>query len=171
MGKRKGSRSIAAREAARALQAQWDVMGTRRLEIATQAVELREGMAEFDEETERLVKELQAKRARQRAAMHAQLGALADEMIDTRVSKTEAAGRLGMTVPEMGAARKAFNEAVQARATGSVPGPAAPSLSGDVAASAEGAAVGAAAVAVPPQGSPAGYGDAMAAASVTPSAG
>ncbi|MFC9818022.1 hypothetical protein ACFVJM_38905 [Streptomyces virginiae] len=127
MAKRKSAAQIAAREKARALQAQFDVLAERRLDIATRAVAMRKDLDDFDDETQKLIEQLVAKRHTKRSAMHAQLGALAVEMIDTKVSRSEAAGRLGMTLTEMNAARKAFDDAVRARAeVPSTPAPSAP---------------------------------------------
>ncbi|MGP3750089.1 hypothetical protein [Streptomyces sp. IBSNAI001] len=127
MAKRKSAAQIAAREQARALQAQFDVLAERRLDIATRAVAMRKDLDDFDDETQKLIEQLMAKRDKKRSEMHAQLGALAVEMIDTKVSKSEAAGRLGMTLTEMNAARKAFDDAVRARAeASSTPAPPAP---------------------------------------------
>jgi hypothetical protein len=53
--------------------------------------------------------------------MLAQLGALAEDMLETKVSASEAAGRMGMTLADLKAARKAFNDAVRARAEASAP--------------------------------------------------
>ncbi|MFE3610483.1 hypothetical protein [Streptomyces goshikiensis] len=126
MAKRKSAAQIAAREQARVLQAQFDVLAERRLDIATRAVAMRKDLDDFDDETQILIEQLVAKRHTKRSAMHAQLGALAVEMIDTKVSRSEAAGRLGMTLSEMNAARKAFDDAVRARAeVPSTPAPAA----------------------------------------------
>lgn len=116
MGKRKSSAQIEARAKARELQAQYDVLAGRREEIATQAVLLQSNLSDFDAETEQLLSQLQAKRDDKRAEMLAQLGSLAVKMINTKVSRAEAAGRLGLSVAELNAARKAFDDALQARA-------------------------------------------------------
>ncbi|WP_228983375.1 hypothetical protein [Streptomyces sp. DH12] len=134
MAKRKSAALIAAREKARALQAQFDVLAERRLDIATRAVAMRKDLDDFDDETQRLIEQLLAKRDKKRSEKHAQLGALAVEMIDTRVSRSEAAGRLGMTLAELNAARKAFDDAVRARAeASSTPVPPAPASAEPVA--------------------------------------
>ncbi|WP_158761520.1 hypothetical protein [Streptomyces sp. NRRL S-146] len=94
---------------------------------------MRKDLDDFDDETQKLIAQLVAKRHTKRSAMHAQLGALADEMLDTKVSKSEAAGRLGMTLTEMNAARKAFDDAVRARAeASSTPAPSAPAAAATV---------------------------------------
>ncbi|MGW1039545.1 hypothetical protein [Streptomyces sp. NPDC002547] len=157
MAKRKSAAQVAARNKARELQAQFAALEETRLETATRAIALQKDLAEFDAETERLVQELRAKRGRRQSEMQAQLGALAEEMLETKVSASEAAGRMGMTLPELKAARKAFNDAVRARAEASAP-----------AAAPDGAPVPAAPL--PPTGAvpPAEPGDGSAAAAVLP---
>ncbi|MFE4829983.1 hypothetical protein [Streptomyces sp. NPDC056672] len=116
MAKRKSAAQVEARSKARQLQAQFAVLEETRLETATKAIALQKDLAEFDAETERLVTELRAKRERRQSEMQAQLGALAEEMLETKVSASEAAARMGMPLAELRAARKAFNDAVRARA-------------------------------------------------------
>ncbi|MER6684552.1 hypothetical protein [Streptomyces olivaceoviridis] len=121
MAKRKSAAQVAARNKARELQAQFAALEETRLETATRAIALQKELAEFDDETDRLVQELRAKRARRRNERQAQLGALAEEMLETKVSASEAAARMGLTLAELKVARKAFNDAVRARAEASAP--------------------------------------------------
>lgn len=179
MAKRKSAAQVEARNKARELQAQFAVLEETRLETATRAIALQEGLAAFDAETERLVEDLRAKRERRQSEMHAQLGALAEEMLETKVSKSEAAARMGLSPAEMNAARKAFNDAVRARAEAStptaapdtVPVPAASPSPTGAAPLAEPADGDAAAAAVPQQSGPSEYDGEMAAVSGSPAAG
>jgi hypothetical protein len=179
MGKRKSAAQVEARNKARELQARFAVLEETRLETATRAIALQKDLNEFDAETERLVHELRASRERRRRQMRAQLGALAEEMLETKVTKSEAAARMGLSVTEMNAARKAFNDAVRARAEASAPAvapsralvPAASPAPTDAVASAELAGDSAAAAVVPQQSGRSEHDGGMAAVPVPPSAG
>ncbi|QKZ20382.1 hypothetical protein [Streptomyces chartreusis] len=160
MPKRKSGAQVAARAKARELQAKFAQLETTRLETATRAIALQESLAEHDAETERLINELRAKRERRKREMLAELGGLGEEMLETRVSPSEAAARMAMTVGQLSAARRAFNDAVQARAEASMPSVApetAPASSTDAASSAGRAVGGGAAAVVPQQSGPAGH--------------
>lgn len=179
MAKRKSAAQVGARNKARELQAQFAVLEETRLETATRAIALQGDLVEFDAETERLVQELRAKRERRQSEMHAQLGALAEEMLETKVSKSEAAARMGLSVAEMNAARKAFNDAVRARAEASTPTtapdrapvqPASPPPPG-VVPPAEPVDSGEAAAVVPQQSGPSEHDGGMAAVPGSPTAG
>ena len=179
MPKRMSAARVEARTKARELQAQFAVLEETRLHTATAAIALQTALAEFDAETGRQVKELRAKRERRRSEIHAQVGALAEKMLETRVSKSEAATRMNLSAGEFNAARQAFNEAVRARAEVSTatntpdgaPGVAAALPPTGTVPPVEAAGRTAAAGVVPQQGGPSEHGEGVAAVTGSPTAG
>ncbi|MGW0844155.1 hypothetical protein ACWD26_29260 [Streptomyces sp. NPDC002787] len=179
MAKRKSAAHVAARNRARELQAQFAALENTRLETAARAIALQQDLAEHDAETDRQVQQLLAKRERRKREMVAQLGALAEEMLETKVNKPEAAARMGMSVTDMNAARKAFNDAVRARAEASTPSaapdgapaPAASPPPTGAASPAESVDGGAAAAVVPQQSEPSEHDSATATTPFSPTVG
>lgn len=153
VSKRKSAGQIEARARARELQAEFDRMAERRVDIATQAIALQKDLENFDAETERQLSELLNRRNQRRAEKHARLGAVANEMLGTKVSRSEAAGRMGMTVAGMNAARKAFDDAKRARTEPATAVPASAVATPDSQTSADVAGAAPEAVAVPRQDS------------------
>lgn len=109
---RRSSRAVQAREAAREKAARFREQEDERLRIAQEAILLQEEIDEFDAETERLVADLRERRDGQLSAKRQKLEALVVDMLDTEVPAQQAAERLGMTVGQVRAAKRSFEQAV-----------------------------------------------------------
>ncbi|MEU0061005.1 hypothetical protein [Streptomyces sp. NPDC006334] len=109
---RRSSRAVQAREAAREKAARFREQEDERLRIAQEVILLQEEIDDFDAETERLVADLRERRDGQLAAKRQKLEALVVDMLDTEVPAQQAAERLGMTVGQVRAAKRSFDQAV-----------------------------------------------------------
>lgn len=109
---RRSSRAVQAREAAREKAARFREQEDERLRIAQEAILLQEEIDEFDAETERLVAELRERRGGQLVGKRQKLEALVVDMLDTEIPAQQAAERLGMTVGQVRAAKRSFEQAV-----------------------------------------------------------
>lgn len=113
---RRSSKAVQAREAARAKAARFRELEDERLRIAELAILIQEEIDEFDEETERRVAKLREERSTQLVEKRQKLDALVVEMIDTEIPAQEASERLGMSVGQVRAAKKSFDQTVAAHA-------------------------------------------------------
>ncbi|MFI7396176.1 hypothetical protein [Streptomyces tendae] len=113
---RRSSRAVQAREAARERNARFRELEDERLRIAEAAILIQDEIADFDEETERRVAKLREERNSQLIEKRQQLDALVVEMLDTEVPAQEASERLGMSVGQVRAAKKSFEQTVAALA-------------------------------------------------------
>jgi hypothetical protein len=111
---RRSSKQVQARDAARKKAARFRELEDERLRIAEEAIVLQEEIADFDEETERRVAKLREDRSGQLVEKREKLDALVVEMLDTEVPAQEASERLGMSVGQVRAAKKNFDQAVAA---------------------------------------------------------
>ncbi|MEV8107314.1 hypothetical protein [Streptomyces sp. NPDC088135] len=109
---RRSSRAVQAREAAREKAARFREQEDERLRIAQETILLQDEIDEFDEETERLVAELRERRDGQLVVKRQKLEALVVDMLDTEIPTQQAAERLGMTVGQVRAAKRSFEQAV-----------------------------------------------------------
>ncbi|MFF3982922.1 hypothetical protein [Streptomyces sp. NPDC001828] len=110
------SRTVLAREAAREKAARFRELEDERLRIAEAAILIQEEIDDFDEETERRVAKLREERNSQLGEKRQKLDALVVEMLDTEIPAQEASERLGMSVGQVRAAKKSFEQTVAALA-------------------------------------------------------
>ncbi|MEU6618579.1 hypothetical protein [Streptomyces parvus] len=110
------SRAVLAREAAREKAARFRELEDERLRIAESAILIQEEIDDFDEETERRVAKLREERNSQLGEKRQKLDALVVEMLDTEIPAQEASERLGMSVGQVRAAKKSFEQTVAALA-------------------------------------------------------
>lgn len=111
---RRSSRAVQAREVAREKAARFRELEDERLRIAESAILIQEEIDDFDEETERRVAKLREERNSQLTEKRQRLDALVVEMIDTEIPAQEASERLGMSVSQVRAAKKSFEQTVAA---------------------------------------------------------
>ena len=150
------SKAVLAREAAREKAARFRELEDERLRIAESAILIQEEIDDFDEETERRVAKLREERNSQLSEKRQKLDALVVEMLDTEIPAQEASERLGMSVGQVRAAKRSFEQTVAALAE---------NPADDVAATA--AAPATTDDAVAPSASPVGEADAAAPATET----
>ncbi|MFF8387725.1 hypothetical protein ACF053_29365 [Streptomyces kanasensis] len=112
------SKAVLAREAAREKAARFRELENERLRIAEAAILIQEEIDDFDAETERRVAKLREERNSQLVEKRQKLDALVVEMLDTEVPAQEASERLGMSVGQVRAAKKSFEQMVAALAEG-----------------------------------------------------
>ncbi|MGW5048371.1 hypothetical protein [Streptomyces griseoluteus] len=110
------SKAVLAREAAREKAARFRELEDERLRIAEAAILIQEEIDDFDEETERRVAKLREERNSQLGEKRQKLDALVVEMLDTEIPAQEASERLGMSVGQVRAAKKSFEQMVAALA-------------------------------------------------------
>ncbi|WP_309053356.1 hypothetical protein [Streptomyces sp.] len=110
------SKAVLAREAAREKAARFRELEDERLRIAEAAILIQEEIDDFDEETERRVAKLREERNSQLVEKRQKLDALVVEMLDTEIPAQEASERLGMSVGQVRAAKKSFEQTVAALA-------------------------------------------------------
>ncbi|MFF2928122.1 hypothetical protein ACFVTP_38015 [Streptomyces celluloflavus] len=110
------SKAVLAREAAREKAARFRELEDERLRIAEAAILIQEEIDDFDEETERRVAKLREERNSQLGEKRQKLDALVVEMLDTEIPAQEASERLGMSVGQVRAAKKSFEQTVAALA-------------------------------------------------------
>ncbi|MFH8642083.1 hypothetical protein [Streptomyces goshikiensis] len=110
------SKAVLAREAAREKAARFRELEDERLRIAEAAILMQEDIDDFDEETERRVAKLREERNSQLGEKRQKLDALVVEMLDTEIPAQEASERLGMSVGQVRAAKKSFEQTVAALA-------------------------------------------------------
>ncbi|WP_329020867.1 hypothetical protein [Streptomyces sp. NBC_01601] len=113
---RRSSRAVQARETAREKAARFREQEDERLRIAEKAILLQEEIDDFDAETERRVAKLREERNGQLVEKRGQLDALVVEMLDTEIPAQQASERLGMSVTQVRAAKRSFDQAVAALA-------------------------------------------------------
>lgn len=113
---RRSSRAVQARETAREKAARFREQEDARLLIAEKAILLQEEIDDFDAETERRVAKLREERNGQLVEKRGQLDALVVEMLDTDIPAQQASERLGMSVTQVRAAKRSFDQAVAALA-------------------------------------------------------
>ncbi|MEU3218731.1 hypothetical protein [Streptomyces sp. NPDC006971] len=113
------SKAVLAREAAREKAARFREQEDERLRIAESAILIQEEIDDFDEETERRVAKLREERNSQLVEKRQKLDALVVEMLDTEIAAQEASERLGMSVGQVRAAKKSFEQTVAALAESS----------------------------------------------------
>ncbi len=113
------SKAVLAREAAREKAARFRELEDERLRIAESAILIQEEIDDFDEETERRVAKLREERNSQLGEKRQKLDALVVEMLDTEIPAQEASERLGMSVGQVRAAKRSFEQTVAALAEGS----------------------------------------------------
>ncbi|MET8822553.1 hypothetical protein [Streptomyces rochei] len=130
------SKAVLAREAAREKAARFRELEDERLRIAEAAILIQEEIDDFDEETERRVARLREERNSQLVEKRQKLDALVVEMLDTEVAAQEASERLGMSVGQVRAAKRSFEQTVAALAEGPAADDAASSVSSSAAATA-----------------------------------
>ncbi|MFD3890443.1 hypothetical protein [Streptomyces microflavus] len=106
------SKAVLAREAAREKAARFRELEDERLRIAESAILIQEEIDDFDEETERRVAKLREERNSQLGEKRQKLDALVVEMLDTEIPAQEVAERLGMSVGQVRAAKKSFEQMV-----------------------------------------------------------
>ncbi|MFH8886572.1 hypothetical protein [Streptomyces californicus] len=111
---RRSSRAVQAREVAREKAARFRELEDERLRIAESAILIQEEIDDFDEETERRVAKLREERNSQLTEKRQRLDALVVEMIDTEIPAQEVSERLGMSVSQVRAAKKSFEQTVAA---------------------------------------------------------
>ncbi|WP_432138595.1 hypothetical protein [Streptomyces sp. bgisy154] len=135
------SKAVLAREAAREKAARFRERENDRLRIAEEAILIQEEIDDFDAETERRVAKLREERNSQLVEKRQRLDALVVEMLDTEIPAQEASERLGMSVGQVRAAKKSFEQMVAALAenpaddaTTPASAPAADASAGDAAA-------------------------------------
>lgn len=110
------SKAVLAREAAREKAARFRELEDERLRIAESAILIQEEIDDFDEETERRVAKLREERNSQLGEKRQKLDALVVEMLDTEIPAQEASERLGMSVGQVRAAKRSFEQTVAALA-------------------------------------------------------
>ncbi|MFE2529921.1 hypothetical protein ACFXEL_37485 [Streptomyces sp. NPDC059382] len=113
------SKAVLAREAAREKAARFLELEDERLRIAESAILIQEEIDDFDEETERRVAKLREERNSQLGEKRQKLDALVVEMLDTEIPAQEASERLGMSVGQVRAAKRSFEQTVAALAESS----------------------------------------------------
>ncbi|MEV4042842.1 hypothetical protein [Streptomyces sp. NPDC049744] len=113
------SKAVLAREAAREKAARFRELEDERLRIAESAILIQEEIDDFDEETERRVAKLREERNSQLGEKRQKLDALVVEMLDTEIPAQEASERLGMSVGQVRAAKRSFEQTVAALAESS----------------------------------------------------
>ncbi|RAJ48675.1 hypothetical protein K388_06941 [Streptomyces sp. KhCrAH-43] len=113
---RRSSRAVLAREAAREKAARFREQEDERLRIAEKAIRLQDEIDDFDAETEQRVAKLREERNSQLAEKRGELDALVVELLDTEIPAQQAAERLGMSVPQVRASKRSFDQAVAALA-------------------------------------------------------
>lgn len=113
---RRSSRAVQAREAARERAARFVKQEEERVRIAGDAILLQEEIDDFDAETEQRVAKLREERDAQLAAKREKFDALVVEMLDTEIPAQQAAERLGLSVGQVRAAKRNFDQAVAAHA-------------------------------------------------------
>ncbi|MFG2162825.1 hypothetical protein [Streptomyces olivaceus] len=113
---RRSSRTVQAREAARERAARFVKQEEERVRIAGDAILLQDEIADFDAETERRVTKLREERDAQLAEKREKFDALVVEMLDTEIPAQQAAERLGVSVGQVRAAKRSFDQAVAAHA-------------------------------------------------------
>ncbi|PBC72376.1 hypothetical protein BX261_7249 [Streptomyces sp. 2321.6] len=114
--KRKSAKAIQARKAAAELAAQFQAAEAARLDIAAQRMLLDQQITEFEEETERQVEALRARREKLTAEKRATAERLVVKMLDTGVNQAEAAQRLGITVDQVRTAKASVDQRAVAAA-------------------------------------------------------
>ncbi|MEU5091037.1 hypothetical protein [Streptomyces sp. NPDC021356] len=110
------SKAVLAREAAREKAARFRELENERLRIAESAILIQEEIDDFDEETERRVAKLREERNSQLGEKRQKLDALVVEMLDTEIPAQEVSERLGMSVGQVRAAKRSFEQTVAALA-------------------------------------------------------
>ncbi|MFH9871609.1 hypothetical protein ACH4NT_36730 [Streptomyces lydicus] len=103
--RRTSAKAIQARKAAAELAAQFQAAEATRLDIAAQRMLLDQQITESEEETERQVAKLRARREKLTAQKRATAERLVVRMLDTGVSQAEAAQRFGITVDQVRTAK------------------------------------------------------------------
>ncbi|MFF9482988.1 hypothetical protein [Streptomyces sp. NPDC014733] len=103
--KRQSSRAIQARKAAAERAAAFQAAEAARLDIATQLTLLEQQIADLEDETERQVEALRARREKLAASKRTEADQLVVAMLSSGVNQTEAAQRLGITVDQVRAAK------------------------------------------------------------------
>ncbi|MGA5643360.1 hypothetical protein ACPCTN_32040 [Streptomyces cinereoruber] len=112
------SKAVLAREAAREKAARFREQEDERLRIAEAAILIQEEIDDFDAETERRVAKLREERNSQLVEKRQKLDALVVEMLDTEIPAQQASERLGMSVGQVRAAKRSFEQMVAALAEG-----------------------------------------------------
>ncbi|MFJ5645874.1 hypothetical protein [Streptomyces sp. NPDC093223] len=113
---RRSSRQVQARETAREKASRFRELEEERLRIAEEVILLQEEIADFDAETERRVAALREDRRKKLVEKRGRVDALVVDMLDTEVPAQQAAERLDMSVGQVRAAKRNFDQAVAALA-------------------------------------------------------